>query len=323
MTILFACTETHGFTHSAGAVEYTGGATYYNTSRSRGCLQNGYTETTAPLSTPLDEGYVSFMARNNGWENGAELTMYDASGVGVLRLYRESSSSTRIEYWDGAAWATALTAPFASIVTQGVIKFKTGVGGEVSYFFNNSLIATASIGDATNAFSYLTVSVIGGSGLSSHRKAFSEIMIADDVRSLLYCICETEAPTGAGTDADGTGTYLDVDDPTNDNGATNIVLAAAGNRNSFTSPARTAAPSGSEFLGVSVAADMKRDVSGPQNARFYLKISGTRYYSDTFALTEGLVGYHYIWPLNPATSAAWTQSDAQAATLEWGVEAVA
>jgi hypothetical protein len=48
----------------------------------------------------------------------------------------------------------------------------------------------------------------------------------------------------------------------------------------------------------------------------------TRYYGTTFALDVIPLAYQYTWQLNPATGVAFTAAEANAATLEWGWEAV-
>lgn len=327
MAIAFACSETSGFNMLGSSVlEYTGGASYYNTARSRAALQQN---TTARATVPdvLSSFRLKFLRRSGTWTStGAMFTLYTAAGVGIIRMFKTSSTAWRLDYWDGAAWQVAsTTVPYnTNLVVPMEFKVVTGVGGSVEIYSNDVLVESWPIGDVTGSLKYIDFTLLGGTGTTAHREVFSEVIIADTSRSLQNVVVETEAPTGNGADVDGTGTCLDVDEAVNDQGGTVVNLSAAGMRRSFTAPARTATHESGNILAVTVAADLRMaDDGGPTKARFYLVIGGTRYYGPTWTLTNSLMGYQHAWNTDPSTGAAWTKAAAEAASLAWGVEAVA
>ncbi len=78
---------------------------------------------------------------------------------------------------------------------------------------------------------------------------------------------------------------------------------------------------GSTVLGVQVHSFVKRSDSGPCVVKQFLRIGGTRYYGAE--RTPPFLRWQYVvdvWPTNPATSAAWTESAFNAA--EVGLERV-
>lgn len=126
----------------------------------------------------------------------------------------------------------------------------------------------------------------------------------------------TIAATADGTDTDGAGGYDNINDLTiNDSVVTSL---GAAEKRSYKATARTIT---SDIFSVSVAGRL-RSSAGGESAKPYLKIGGTRYYGDTFALSTGFSPYQYVWDLNPATAAAWTPSEANDANMEWGWEVV-
>lgn len=320
--LVFAGSEISAFGMPASAFSETTTGGSYRASYSRGSIRavGSGISFTAKLDSAISEGWISCRLYAN-WDNDGDDTtieLKDSSGVGIIRLMTPAYSVFRTQYWDGSTWVTfgsdiALT---ANSLFELVIYFVTGGSGEAAILINGVLVSSGPIGTATNALKTVEL----GDADDNLGTNLSEVIIMDGGDSLVGAALETEAPTADGTDTDGTGTYADVDEyPYNDSDF--LVLASAAERHSFTSPARTGTID--IITGVSVAARMKRDASGPQSARFYLKIGGTRYYGTTFALTLGMDGYQYAWPTNPATGTAWTTTDAEAAGLEWGIEAVA
>lgn len=250
------------------------------------------------------------------------LILNNSSGTGQLRINCGSNGTVMgLQYWNGSTWvqvgSTFNPAVYSSVMTEIVIRFTTGASGTAEMFFNGVSKAAGSIGSATT-------NIKSAQFFSPDVNAtwyFSEGCFEDGTQGLIGSVVETEAPTANGTDnSDGTGSYTDIDE-TITNDADRMTLTAAGQKRSFTSPARTSTLA--EVLGVSVAARMSRGTSGPQNMKFYLLIGGTRYYSPTIALGLGYAAYQYTWAVDPSTGVQWTAADANAATLEWGIEAVA
>lgn len=325
--VVFACSESSGIERVAGAVENTT-ATYHNAPRSRAAMINSGASQISRVILPaaLSSARVHMVCYTTAADTdstGQWWVLYDAAGVGILRLFGTGNGATgNIQYWNGSAWAN-LGASFSCFTLIGKIEMEigvvTGVGGSAEVSFNGVSIASGAIGNATAALKRVDMRHPD----DANSTLYSECIVNDYNRTLVGCFVETEAPTADGTDTAGTGTYADLDEAVNDAEATVLLLTNAGDQHSFTSPARTGTHADGHILAVTVAFEMRRDIGGPQSARFYLKIGGVRYYGDTFLLTTALLPYQYAWVLNPATAAAWTQAEAEAAGLEWGIEAVA
>ncbi|AMK18690.1 hypothetical protein K663_11555 [Sphingobium sp. MI1205] len=276
---------------------------------------------TIALGSALTECWLHAITYAGAWDddqNDYIVLVKDTSANNVFRVYTTSPGVFWAQYWNGSAWTSVGS---SWTITGGqssyAIYLKTGASGA------NFIVLVDGVIKASGTMGTATVDVktiVWGTPDNNLAGYFSELVVEDANLSTVGVVVETEAPTGAGGDATGTGAYTDVDEaPLNDTDI--ITFGAAGERNSFTSPARTSTLA--LVRGVGVAARAKRDASGPQNMKFYLKIGGTRYYSPDIALTTGFDAYQYVWALNPATSAAWTSTDANDAALEWGVEAVA
>ncbi|AMK19324.1 hypothetical protein [Sphingobium sp. MI1205] len=323
MSIVFAASEASGLDIAGTAAEDTATTAARRTSNSRASIgsPDGTALITATLDTALTECWIHGLAYSGAWDNDQNaylLRVKDSSGNNVFQIYTNSPGVFFAQYWNGSAWVTVGSSwTITSGQTSYAIYLKTGASGTSCIVLTNgTIVASGSIGTATVNVKTL----VWGTPDNNLAGYFSEIAVDNANLSLVGCYVETEAPTGAGGDATGTGAYTDVDEAVI-NDADVITFGAAGDRNSFTSPARTSTLS--LVRGVGVAARAKRDASGPQKMKFYLKIGGTRYYSPDITLTTGFAAYQYVWATNPSTSAAWTSTDANAAGLEWGIEAVA
>lgn len=294
----------------------------FRSANSRGSIQadSSSESSWAEWDSAVAEGWIHFVFNSSTLDNDGSdniLVVTDSSAANLFRLSASAVNTIQPQYWNGSAWVNAGTSfAHSTTVHEMVVQIVAGASGGFGVYQSGFGASSADVAfpgtDMKRATFYCPDDILP--------VQYSEIILGDSANSLVGGICETEPPTADGTDTDGTGTYADVDEiPYSD--ADNLVLASAGEQHSFTSPARTSTQA--FVLGVSVAARMKRDVSGPQSAKFYLKIGGLRYYSSTFALTEGYDAYQYNWQENPATVAAWTPSEANDAALEWGIEAVA
>lgn len=325
MAIVFACNETTGFQGRSGGAERSGSPTMWRTANSRSCISNNGFHGNIYLREQLFSGRMRFFRRGGTWTAaGTHCTFYDEDNVAIFRFYKVGNGNWRFDEYNGTAWVTLVAGiPYRSRSVQPYEvswNYTEEEGGTVTVYDAEAPFAVADC-LAHKAVSRIHVSPIGGTGQTAHREGWSEIIVADNERSLVASKLESKPPNGNGTDLDGIGDYLDVDELTNDNGTTKIIFEADSERNSFVSPART----GDEYiLSVGVAADMRytEGEGTPTGARFYLKIGGVRYYSPTFELSLLYEGYEYSWNRNPATNQAWQRTAAQAATLEWGVEAV-
>ena len=72
------------------------------------------------------------------------------------------------------------------------------------------------------------------------------------------------------------------------------------------------------ILGRAVSARARVQGAGPANIKLTVRTGGTNYTTSNIALSPGYTAVAYTWTSNPATSAAWT--DAQAQAVELGVQ---
>lgn len=325
MALVFAGGEASAVQPGGLAVESTT-ANSFRAANSRLALSSS--GPSHPWSVTIDAAITNGSFKVQWWTNfvdtddaGHFLELRNSAGTGQLRMNCSGNGTVMgLQYWNGSTWvqvgANWNPSIYTNVMVEIVIKFTCGASGTAEIFFNGTSMASGSIGSATT-------NIKSGHMWSPDVGAtwwFSECMFFDGADSMIASVVETEAPTANGTDnSDGTGSYTDIDE-TITSDADRITLTAAGQKRSFTSPARTSTLA--EVLGVTVSARMNRGSTGPQNMKFYLLIGGTRYYSSTIALGLGYAAYQYAWPLNPATGLVWTAADANSATLEWGIEAV-
>lgn len=324
MTILFAGSELESFITSGSPAEATTAGTFDST-YARASIRiptvgTDYVET-LPWTARSDL-YYSFNWRQAGAGSvGTMVQFYNNSGTPVFRIQHTSALTMQGQYWDGAAWQNiGSTYALAGSRERVDIEIVGGASGSFRLSVENTLRLSGSasmtqVANLTKARHFGNSS----SGTASNQTHISAVMAATEVTTTW--LLESKPPTSAGTDTDGTGNYLNIDETTLSD-ADVIALASTGNKQSMKTGARTLA-SGFIPKGVTVTARAKCGATGPQSLKLYLLISGTRYYSSTIALTTSMAAYEYTWDLNPSTGVAWTSAQASDANLEWGYEAAA
>jgi hypothetical protein len=314
--------------HSSSAVESSGAR---DASYERSGMRVGLFETTAYVqSTPdwaaRDEIYHRFNERADT-HNGAGLVLWaaaDASGQIVAKMVTvgagSNSQTVQFQVWNGATFdnvGAAFNRLASNTPYRYDVHFKGGADGAVEVWYGTAggqtkvLDTSGSYASAVNIVRILHYSADNNAYQIGH-----EIV---QTSSTLNATSESKQPTSAGADATGTGTYLDVDE-SSWNDADYISLSAAGQRNSFKGAARSQTQG--VVTGVTASCRAWFEAGGPTQIKPYLTIGGTRYYGTTFAVGATPTGYQYTWTTNPATGAAFTTTEANAATLEWGWEAV-
>lgn len=259
-----------------------------------------------------------------GGNTGQGMNLLDSSKVPWFRLTNPTTSGVYlIEQWSGSVWNTLSTltlTPASSLWTFNVGGLGTSSGTITVHRGGVLLYAVA--GQNFTGIANLRYARFSCLGNDSTRSTWTEQCIAN--HNLVNNRLKTVRATSNGTDAtDGSGSYTDINENGQafNNDSSYIELTSATQHRSFKAGARTLAFPTSKGCSIGFRA-MKMDLTGPQNIKPYLLISGTRYYGTTFALTIGWLNYQYVWTVNPATSSAWTMSDINSAGLEWGLEAV-
>lgn len=248
-----------------------------------------------------------------------------------VRLAKVSPNTNNLiyhfQYWNGSAWVTVgATIDYVNNNARHARFEWSGYGtsnGAVSVrIFNDageSLVAERSASD----LDFTGLSGIVQLRVTDPRAAqpsqFSSMFVCDANGDTSYVY--TNVANANGADTGGTGDFNSVNTVTSTYDSSFISLPTAGLRRSIKNTANRAYNSRT-VRAVNVAARLRRGASGPTRAAVYLTIGGTRYYHPNVQLlTTSFESYTFVWETNPATGVAWTTADAEAAALEWGVEA--
>jgi hypothetical protein len=247
-----------------------------------------------------------------------------ADGTTIAQIVVSDATHAKYQAMIGGV-LTDVGAPFVLLLAGSTARFdvhhKGTAGGKIEVYYgapNAQTKVVDATADYSGAGSIVRIfhgqSLAGGGYLNS--VAFE--MVQDT--STLSSTSEIKPPTSNGADVDGTGTWADVDEQTTSD-ADLITLNAVGQRQSFKAAARTQTQA--VVTGITVSCRAWYEAGGPTGIKPYLTIAGVRYYGAVFALDLVPLAYQYTFDVNPATLVAFTTAEANAATLEWGWEAVA
>lgn len=289
------------------------------------------TDASSLTSTP-DWGAVDEIWHKFNYSTGSGVTSgvpiwaaKNAAGQIVAQLITTAVNVVQFQIWNGAAFVNVgATFAYSGTLWRFDMHFVGGAAGYVELWAGpagaqTKLLDTtgspAAWGSAVSIVRIYHEGTRTGGGFNSD--VGSEIV---QTASTLSTRNETKQPTSNGTDVGGTGTWADVDEAAPFNDSDVVTLSASGQHQSFKAAARTLTQA--VVTGVTASCRAWYEAGGPTQIKPYLTISGTRYYGTTFNLGLTPQAYQYTWAINPATSAAFTQAEANAATLEWGWEAV-
>lgn len=269
--------------------------------------------------------FQEYFSTTNASNNVPLATLYNASDVGVLRVYQVSSTSRKLQYWNGSAWTdigSAYTQTSGSRVTIDIHCKINDSGGEFSLYVDTVLKATMT-GD-TNVFSGSEVSYVEMApthSANATNQGWSQFIVStDDTRQMRLA---TLRPDGAGATSDWAGTYADVDDVGFYTDSDYLTSNTANQVDTLTLTNLSTLAQTLEPLAVVVTGRARRGTSGPQNVQLGLHVGSTDY----FAANEPSLGSSFnnltqrIWDQNPDTTADWTVSDIQ--SLQAGVKSIA
>lgn len=282
-----------------------------------------------------DSGSAGFSFRlESPTVSAPELRLVGASSANRLRMTKltpgSSGTTYQFQYWTGSAWV-AIGSSFSlasSLVWYHLRVEWSGYGtssGSVSYRIfldgGEAVIASGSITGLN--FTGLTgiVQAAWRALRGGQPSRVSNVFLVDNGGDSSYVYNTVANANGA--DADGTGDFNSINGPTGTTyDSTFISLPASGNRRSVKNTTNRNYNSRT-VRAVSVNCRLRRGATGPTQVRVYLTIGGTRYYHPTtLTLGTAFQSYCMVWETDPSTSAPWTLTNAQAASLEWGWEVV-
>lgn len=110
--------------------------------------------------------------------------------------------------------------------------------------------------------------------------------------------------------------WQNVDDPNTsapcpDGDSTVNISATPSDTDSFSF--QNLATTSGTIAGIQVSCNVKKDDAGSRSLKFFVRIGGNNYYSDTFTLLDSYRYFAYCWDINPATSVPWMISDINSA----------
>lgn len=273
---------------------------------------------------------VKIAAVPNG--NGALFTFKDNTGSvqacvcvtsgGTLSLLRGSTNGTALATSANALTAGAwhhIEAKLAIADSGGV--FEVRVNGEVWATFS---------GDTKYSTTLNTANAIRLGGLPAAINVwYDDLYVCDGTGSvnnsyLGDCRVDALFPSGAGASAQFAPTgsannWENVDDASPDDDATYNASDTAGSLDSFVFADLSAL--GATVFGVQANIIARKDDAGSRTLRAVARIGGANYEGSDLALSDSYLDLRQIWDKNPATSAAWTESQINAAEFGYKVQA--
>lgn len=122
-----------------------------------------------------------------------------------------------------------------------------------------------------------------------------------------------------GSDGNSTDNYLLVDESAPNDDTDYVESATVGNKDTYATANMSHTPS--SIFGVQILANAKKDDAGARSLATVTRSAATDYDGATQALGTGYLYYYDIREVDPATSAAWTKTNFDAA--EFGVKCAA
>lgn len=315
MSVLFAGNGADSFDVFGDAEENTGG---YDTNWVLQSLRVS-NDSTTNINYAIGTGWS---AASEVWAHfqvspygaGHMIHLLDNTDTPMFRFRSSSGGTVKMEYLSALnTWTqigSDVTLPDSSATFD--IYLKTGASGE-AILFVNQVERTSGTASITYPSDPANIKLVCTAGFYNY---FSQVIVADE--STIGWRLKQGRMTGAGAHTDFIGDYSGVDESRLSD-ADFINTSTANDIETFT----TSLDSLTGYIpqAVIVAARARRGSTGPQNLQLALRASGVDDFSPTKALGLGYAAYEHIWETNPATSAAFLNS--QISTLQPGVKAIA
>lgn len=275
---------------------------------------------TIPTKTNIWMHWTDHMPREpSTGADGFELRVYGDDGAYIATIDTKDNRHEWYASLNGSSWTVLSNREYydtqLNTVTYDVnIRFNDGASGniEIDVYMDGAMRENYS-GTLSSHPSTGVASIAFNNNDTIGNRSVTEIIIADeDTRGMRL----TEmTPNAAGNYTAWTGDYTDFVEAA---GGTGISSNTNGDRESWglTSPIQTG-----EIAGARVVHQVfgYPGSSGVSQIDGFVRISSTDYDSGAQTPSPG-IPLIFEWTQNPATSAAWTQTELQA--LEVGVEAV-
>lgn len=281
------------------------------------------------MATGLRQGmtgtlWTHFMRLTYAGNNGAPglWEIRNAAGVAYLREFAVDAVTSRVEWWNGAAWVVpAGSSPFVRQTLQANtydFQLNIAVAGGFKMFVDGIVVSQADFNTSAMA-DY--GSLMFANGNDQHQ--ISDVIVAN-YNTIGHTVRRRTPSANSAANSAWLGTYLEVDETSIDLAdviSSSVVDAAE----SYDAADMPAIPAGNVIKAVVVSAFIRNDGgAAPQNARAMLRVGATNYEApaNLQAVGMGYVGRQSIWANNPATGAPFVDMAAVNAT-EFGLIAKA
>lgn len=276
------------------------------------------------LSTPDSEIWfgTNFYEETSYSSSNVPLVFYGGT-TALFRLYTSTSTTWRMEYWNGSAWTaafTAVTCPVASSIHRLDIRLKMDNAVGAIELYVGGVLQASYAGDTIYTAETTISSVVVGyaHATNSIQTTWSACFVSDeDSRQILYT---QRAVNGAGAATDWTGAFTTIDETGFDD--TDLLQSSTnGHVSTFAKAALpTALNTGYDVIGVGVTARARKGASGPANLQLVSRSGAVNGVSASKALGVTFTPYQEMFPLDPNTAAVWTYANADSSQL--GVKAI-
>jgi hypothetical protein len=247
------------------------------------------------------------------------------AGQALFQLDFDGTAGNALEYWNGSAFVELA----GETVTFSVARFKIDIqfkmddsAGYVRVYVNDTLIHEMTgdtIFTAATTLDTIELSSPCVVGLGSGQYDFSGLIIADeDTRSMVF---HQGQATANGADTAWTGVYTDVTKlDRNDN--TFIESGTAAQLETYVMDDVHTDLAAYVPRAVVLSTRTRRGATGPQNMQGVVRQSGSDFTTSNISGINTAYGTRQaVMGTNPATSAAWTIAEINAA--EFGVKSIA
>lgn len=327
MTIDFVGGEMSAFSPSDSVATEIGTTSTYDSAFSRCALSvTGLSYMQTAQLTAMTERWTHIHLTNGNGNNALTdhpVVWLDGSDTEVVRLAAtgDINGTIALQYWNGASWATAGSAVSLPLYSANQVLdvriLANSASGNLSLYVAGTERINQTV-DLSGVTSVRRIKVLGdSSGGFNFITTCSQIISADE--PTIGWRLATLYPSAGGADSAWTGAYTAIDETVySDADFINSGSAAQVSTFALTGPAMT----GYSVRAVGVTARARRGASGPQNIRMALRSAGTTYFSGSdIALGLGYAPVQTIWETDPATSAAWVNTNI--ASLQGGAKSIA
>lgn len=327
MTVYAVGAEADTFTFASGQAyghETTSGRYDSNLSRGAMLVTNGSTEIYLPFGTSLSSAWIHMRIYQESLTSGTYITLRNAAGTETeYRISTDASGFWTVARYKTASFTDLATTSSAAITANTLqdidIFYTRHVSTGVFQVYVNGVSVMNFSGDTDTESA---VAMIRFEGLTTNTREMniSQVIVADE--NTIGWKLATLSPDGNGAQTAWTNDYTAVDEFSY-NSADFIETNSTSQTETYTCSNINATYSTYNVKAVAVAMRASNDSGSAVNdLQAVVRVSGTDYTSSNLSFTKDGTeqSKQNVWNTNPATSAAWTQSEVNA--LEVGVKSV-